>query len=308
MSCHGENLDIADVGVGRARYEKTALRLKERIRVVILKARRGLGGDGFHFFHQRGRHQRARRVRRPVAAVRTGGQKKDIGRIRKNSMQLQSKRQRHFLIPSSFSFASKRDGCLAAGDYDGRFSLPGFSFIYGFGKLREALSRFGRLAGYRRAENLRVISQLLRSFPRRTAGQRIAAQDYMNAVAKDRVALFGRLGHFSPCPTNQTVHHRFRKSCFQFVLVNDRKGVLKCGGIGGGYAGCDSIDPVADHIRQNQVDQPGGVRDLGQASALDFRQMLSNAVDLVDAGAGRQQGLRGPALLVKADAVRGQAA
>ncbi len=74
-----------------------------------------------------------------------------------------------------------------------------------------------------------------------------------DAVAKDRVALFGRLGHFSPCPANQTVHHRFRKSCFQFVLVNDRKGVLKCGGIGGRTVldrGISQVPPItSDKIK-----------------------------------------------------------
>ncbi len=37
-SYHGENLDVADIGIGWARHEKTSLMLKERIGVIILKA------------------------------------------------------------------------------------------------------------------------------------------------------------------------------------------------------------------------------------------------------------------------------
>ena len=70
-----------------------------------------------------------------------------------------------------------------------------------------------------------------------------------------------------------------------------------------GGSGGDDARIVAGHVGDRQGDQPRLAAGMGEAPALDLRQMLAHAVDLADAGAAAQHRLRHGLLVGKRNAL-----
>ena len=69
------------------------------------------------------------------------------------------------------------------------------------------------------------------------------------------------------------------------------------GRVGGGWAGGYRFERVADHIRQDQTDDSGSIRQTHQPTAFYSLQPAAQEVDFVNGSATRQQS-RGESLQV----------
>ncbi|MNF78516.1 hypothetical protein D3C84_607030 [compost metagenome] len=93
---------------------------------------------------------------------------------------------------------------------------------------------------------------------------------------------------------------------FDLVAGEDRQGLDRGGRVGDGGAGGDHRGFVAGDVG-NRVGVDGGrPAGLGQAAALDRREVLAHAVHLGDGGAGFQQGLVDRLLVLEGQALGGQ--
>src|SRR5687768_3605349 len=94
---------------------------------------------------------------------------------------------------------------------------------------------------------------------------------------------FGRLCQLSLTPTPQMCPNRPRNGGPQTVLPETVDGVVVGAGIGSGRSRSNGAEIITDHIREDERED-GGMSGCRQPTAFQIRQVLTDAVDVPDAG------------------------
>ena len=84
-------------------------------------------------------------------------------------------------------------------------------------------------------------------------------------------------------------------------LLQDFQCLLRSRRIGDRRAGRDYVQRVAEHVGDDQRDQPAGAAGPSQTAALDSAQLFPHRVQLLDVGSGRTQVPRNGQLVVQRD-------
>ncbi len=136
---------------------------------------------------------------------------------------------------------------------------------------------------------------------RRVHRQSVAADDHVARLLEDFVAGLGRF-FGRGIRRSRTAGSLVPDAIF----LEDRARIGEGGAIGNRGPGADHVQIVADHIGKNQREQRRRISQARQLPALDPRDVLANAIDLVDAGAAMQQQSCGLLFFGERDGGRGK--
>src|ERR1700733_8836257 len=126
-------------------------------------------------------------------------------------------------------------------------------------------------------------------FVRRVDRQSVAAHDHVARFIEAFVPGFGCLFSGSA----DTLAHAGWQLVPDAVLLENRARLAEGGTIGNRGPRADHVQLVAHNVGENQSEQRSGISHSSGLAALNPRDVLAYAIDLVDAGAAMQQQSRG---------------
>ena len=236
--------------------------------------------------------------RRPVddrardlgAAVLTVGVDAREYRVRASRSEFDRRGERVFEVRAADAVAAHRHGRLAARQHHGgRFDgVPGRDRLLADRDV--ALRRLACLAADPRGEDARLVPAILRLRARRVERGEAVGEDVVVDAVEDRIAGLRRLVDLSRLAPFQPFAHGVGHR--EVVAVEHRECVVVRRLVGDCRPRGDDAEVVADHVGEDERDDPRGRGEACEAAAFQRREVFAHGVDLGDLRAAVEQSLR----------------